>query len=178
MLRAIRSRASIRHSHVMRGRRSRAVRGTYAGVVLGTAPAETDARVSNGVALHLVDGHLGSVAVDELNETAALARRDLDIGDFTKALEEGAELVLSHVAREAADEDGSVVGVSELVHLGSWVEASIAEVLHVASPHGLLRHTTAHHLALVAVTEAAVVTAEVRVSFARHTHGWHPWIAV
>lgn len=164
MLRTIRSRASIRHAHVVRGRRGRAVRGTYAGVVLGTAPAETDARVSNGITLHLVDGHLGGVAVDKLDETAALARRDLDVGDFTEALEEGAELVLGDVARETTDEDGSVVGVSELVHLGSRVEASIAEVLHVAPPHGLLRHTTAHHLALVAVTEAAVVAAEARVS--------------
>jgi hypothetical protein len=36
----------------------------------------------------LVDGHLSRVAVDELDETAALARRNLDVGDFTKALEE------------------------------------------------------------------------------------------
>ena len=43
-------------------------------VVLGAAPAKTDTGVTDGVALHLVDGHLGGVAVDKLNETASLAR--------------------------------------------------------------------------------------------------------
>jgi hypothetical protein len=64
------------------------------------------------------------VALDELDETAALARGDLDIGDFSESLEERAELILSHVARKATNKDGGVVGVGELVHgLGSAVEA-------------------------------------------------------
>jgi len=77
-----------RHAHVVRGRGGRSVRSADAGVVLRSAPAEADTGVSDGVALHLVDGHLGGVAVDKLNETASLARWYLDIGDFTKALEE------------------------------------------------------------------------------------------
>lgn len=95
-----------------------------AGVILGTAPAQTNARVTDGVALHLVDGHLGSVALDELDKAAALSGGNLDVGDLSEALEERAELILSHVARQATDEDGGVVGVGELVHgLGSTVEA-------------------------------------------------------
>lgn len=118
-----------------------------AGVVLRAAPAETYPRVANGVTLHLVDGHLGSVALDELDETTALARRDLDVGDFTKALEERTELVLGDVAGKATNEDGGVVGVGELVHgLRSTVEA------HGGSAHGRVHasraghaHTTGHH---------------------------------
>lgn len=77
---------------------SRAVRSTYTRVVLRTSPRETNARVANWVALHLVDGHLGSMAVDKLDETAALARRNLDVGDLSEALEEGTELILGDVA--------------------------------------------------------------------------------
>jgi hypothetical protein len=64
------------------------------------------------------------VALDELDETAALARGDLDVGDFSESLEERAELILSHVAGKTTNEDSGVVGVGELVHgLGSAVEA-------------------------------------------------------
>jgi hypothetical protein len=64
------------------------------------------------------------VALDELDETTALSRGDLDVGDLSESLEEGAELILGDVAGEATDEDGGVVGVGELVHgLGSTVEA-------------------------------------------------------
>lgn len=113
------------HGRVDWWRRCRAVRGTsWAGVVLGATPAEADTGVADGVTLHLVDGHLSGVALDELDETTALARGNLDIGNLAKALEEGAELVLSDIAGQTTDEDGGVVGVSELVHgLGSTVEA-------------------------------------------------------
>lgn len=119
---------SRRHSHggVHRRRRGSGTVGasSWAGVVLRATPAQAHPRVSNGVALHLVDGHLSGVALDELDETAALARGDLDIGDFTEALEERTELILGNVAGETANENGGVVGVSELVHgLGSTVEA-------------------------------------------------------
>jgi hypothetical protein len=118
-----------------------------AGVVLRAAPAETYPRVTNGVALHLVDGHFGGMTLDELDETTALARRDLDVGDFTEALEERTELVLSDVAGEATNENGGVVGVGELVHgLRSAIEA------HGGSAHGRVHasgaghaHTTGHH---------------------------------
>lgn len=87
-----------RHAHVVRRRRSRAVRSANSRVVLRSAPAETHARVTDGVALHLVDGHLGGMAVDELDEAAALAGGNLDVGDLTKALEERSQLVLGNVS--------------------------------------------------------------------------------
>lgn len=101
---------------VLRRRRGRTVRSAYTRVVLRATPREADARVSDGVTLHLVDRHLSCVTVDELDETAPLSGRDLDVGDLAKALEERAQLVLGDVAREAADKDSRVVGIGELVH--------------------------------------------------------------
>lgn len=108
-----------------RRRGSGAVRAaSRAGVVLRAAPAQTHARVTDWVSLHLVDGHLCGVTLNELNEAASLAGRDFDVGDLTKSLEERAELILGNIPGKATDEDGCVVGVSELVHgLGSTVEA-------------------------------------------------------
>lgn len=120
----------------MWGRRCRTVGSTYTGVVLRTAPRQTDAGVANRVSLHLVDGHLSSVAVDELDKATALSRRDLDVGDLAEALEEGAKLILSHVARQATNEDGGVVGVGELV------QAAVHAASHTTS-HAT-GHTTAH----------------------------------
>lgn len=85
-------------------------------VVLRAAPRETNTRVSDGVSLHLVDGHLGSVALNELNEAAALSGWNLHVGDLSKALEERSELVLGNVARQSSDKDSGVVWVGELVH--------------------------------------------------------------
>lgn len=136
-----------RHAHgrVDRRRWRRAVRSTgRARVVLRAAPAETDARVTDGVALHLVDGHLGSVALNELNETAALSWGNLDIGDLAEALEERTELVLGDVTGETTDEHCGVVGVSELVHgLGSAVVAGHRRSTHRVHAHGVgtTRHT-------------------------------------
>jgi hypothetical protein len=80
------------HAHTRtedRWGRSRAVRSaSRARVVLGAAPAEAHARVANGVALHLVDGHLSGMTLHELDETASLAWGDLDVGNLAKALEE------------------------------------------------------------------------------------------
>jgi hypothetical protein len=126
------------HAHGgVHGRRrgSRAVGAAGgAGVVLGATPGQTDARVTDGVTLHLVDGHLRGVALDELDETATLSRGDLDVGDFSEALEERAELILGDVAGKATDEHSGVVGVGELVHgLGSTVEA-----------HGRTAHRRVH----------------------------------
>ncbi len=162
VLRSVRTRATVaRHSHVVRRRGGGTVGGTNAGVVLRAAPAQADARVADGVALHLVDGHLGRMAVDKLDKATALARRNLDVGDFTESLEEGAQLVFGDVARETTDEDGRVVGVGELVHLRGRVVAAVGEALH-AVPHGLLRHAAAHHGgAVVAVSEAVVTARQV-----------------
>lgn len=79
------------------------------------------------------------MALNELDETTSLARGDFDVCDLAEALEERAELVLSNVAGEAADKDGSVVRISELVHrLRSTVVAA-----HWGSAHGVHAHTRA-----------------------------------
>ena len=131
-----------RHAHAGaedRWRRGGAVgSASRAGVVLRASPAKTDTRIANGVALHLVDGHLGGVTLHELDETAALARRNLDVGDLAEALEERAELILSDVARKATDENSGVVGVSELVH-----GLRSAVVAHRRSAHGVHAHARA-----------------------------------
>jgi len=89
------------------------------GIILATAPAQSNARVANGIALHLIDGHFSSMALHELNKAATLSRWNLDVGDFSEPLEERAELVLGDVARKSTDENGSIVGIRELVH-GLW----------------------------------------------------------
>jgi len=85
-------------------------------VVLRSAPAESNSRVTNRIALHLIDGHFGSVSLDELDEAATLARRNLDVCYLAKSLEERSQLILGDVSREATHEDSSVVRVSELIH--------------------------------------------------------------
>lgn len=164
VLGTIRARCRLRRhaAQVVRRRRSRAVRGTDARVVLRTAPREAHARIADGIALHLVDGHLRCMTMDELDEATALSRRDLDVGYLAKALEERAELVLGHIARESANEDGRVVGIRELVHLlpsressGRWlvrVELGMSTPLHVARGHrrSSLNHWAAHHVAHIA----------------------------
>ena len=115
--------------------------------------------------MHLVDGHLSSVAVDKLNETTALAWGDLHIGDFTKALKEGSQLILSDISRQTTNEDSSVVRVRKLVHLGGRVESAATAaaatttirkgLLHASTPHLLLRHA-AHHGIVVAVSKTMV----------------------
>lgn len=130
-----------RHAHPRTAkdgwRRSWAVgSASRARVVLRTTPAEAHTRVANWVALHLVDGHLGSMALHELDETAPLARWYLDVRNLAKALEEGPELILGDVARQATNEDGRIVRVGELVHgLGSAV------VAHGGCAHRVHAHT-------------------------------------
>lgn len=108
-----------RHTHVRvdRGRRSWTVRSSRRpGVVLRPAPAQANPRVPDRITLHLVDGHLSRMSLDELDESTALSRWDLDVSDFAKALEERAELILGDVAGETTNKYSGVVGVSELVH--------------------------------------------------------------
>lgn len=116
------------HLRVHRGRRRRAVRGTCrARVVLTAAPAKSNTRVADRVPLHLVDGHLGSVTLHKLDEAAALAGRDLDVGDLSEALEERTKLILRDITAESTDENSGVVGVGELVHgLRSAIVAATA----------------------------------------------------
>ena len=136
------------HTHVRVdwGWRRGAVWGSCgAGIVLGSSPAQADTGIADGVALHLVDCHLGGVALDELDEAAALSRRDLDVGDLTKALEEGAQFILGNVARKTANEDGGVVGVGKLVHrLRRTVEAHGRSATHGRRIHATWRTTSLH----------------------------------
>ena len=108
-----------RHAHrwVDGWRRCRAVRSaSRARVVLRAAPAEADTGVADGISLHLVDGHLRSVALNKLNEAAAFARRNLDVGDLSKALEERTEFVLGDVSGKPTDKDSGIVWIGELIH--------------------------------------------------------------
>lgn len=126
--------------HGGRGRSGAVRAASRAGVVLRATPAQTDTRVTDGITLHLIDGHLGRMALDELDETASLTRRDLDIGNLAKSLEEGAQLILGHISGETADEDGRVVGVSELVH---WLRGTVET--HGRGTHGGVHASRAGH---------------------------------
>lgn len=129
-----------REVHGRRGRGGAVRAASRAGVVLRATPAQTHTRVTDGVSLHLVDGHLCSVTLNELNEAASLAGRDFDVGDLAKPLEERAELILGNISGKATHEDGCVVGVGELVHgLGSTVEA------HRRSTHGRVHASRTGH---------------------------------
>jgi len=113
------------------------------------------------------------VAVDELNETTALARGDLDVRDLAEALEERSKLILSDITRKSTDEDSSIVRIGELVHLSSWVETAVATTVGEAAhltPHLLLRHAT-HHGAAVVVTVSETVVTAVLGSSGGNTHG-------
>jgi len=143
-------RVSGRHAHrlILWWRRCRAIRGARrSGVVLRAAPGEADTRITDGVALHLIDGHLGGVALDELDKATALSGWDLDVGDLAEALEERAKLILGNIARQASNEDSGVVGVGELVHglrrtvISHWRRGTHA--VHTRRSHAST-HSTRH----------------------------------
>lgn len=111
----------------------------------------------------------------KLHESTALARGNLDISDLAEALEEGTELVLSDVSREATDEDGSVVWISELVHLTTrhLTTGHLATRLHASvtlvrvewswllhAPANRL-HGISHHRTAVTATIEGVLVASV-----------------
>lgn len=160
-----------RHTHAWtedRRRRCRAVRGAgWARVVLRTTPAQANTRVADRIALHLVDGHFRGMTLHELDETASLAWGDLDVGNLAEALEEGAELILGDVARKAANEDGGIVRVRELVHgLGRAI------VAHWGSAHGVHAHARAATLLRHAhTTGTARTTALVLGGSSGNAHG-------
>ena len=145
-----------RHAHrrIDRRRWCRAVRSSSRPrVVLASAPAKTNSRIADRVALHLVDGHLSSMSLNELHETATLSRRDLDVGDLAKALEERAKLILGNVARQTTDEDSGIVGIGELIHrlrLTSIVGRHRRLSAHLGLTHLLVHlrriaHWSTHH---------------------------------
>jgi hypothetical protein len=105
------------HGRIDGRRRGRTIRGTgWSRVVLTASPAKSNARVSDWVALHLIDGHFGSMTLDELNKATAFARRNLDIGNLSKPLEERTKLIFRHIARKAPNKNCRVVRVGKLVH--------------------------------------------------------------
>lgn len=84
------------------------------------------------------------MAMDKLDEAASLSGRNLDIGDFTKALEERAKLILSDIARQASNEDGGVVWISKLIH-SHRVESATAlleTVVGLLLSHPLVIHAS------------------------------------
>ena len=72
--------------------------------------------------------------MNELNETATLADKDLDIYNLPEALEERPELMLSHVIRKTADKDSRVVRVGELVYRLYSIKRSGLVVLRWNAP--------------------------------------------
>jgi hypothetical protein len=127
-----------RHAHrwEYRWRRRRTIGSSgRTRVVLTATPRKPDPRVTDGVALHLVDSHLCCVSLNKLHKTTSLARRYLDIGDFAKALEEGTKFVLRHISRKPSNENGGIVGISKLVH---GLRGTI--VAHWGSTHGIHAH--------------------------------------
>lgn len=161
----VRARTTVRRHAVVGRRRSRTVRSTHARVVLRAAPRKADARVPNRISLHLVDRHLGGVTVHKLDEATALSGRDLDVCYLAESLEERTQLVLSHVARQTADEHSGVIRVSELVH-GSLTHASTritaatstverTRLRHAPTHAGL--HGICHHRPTVAAAVVGVL---------------------
>ena len=147
-------------------------------IVLAATPAKSNTRIADGVALHLVDGHLSSMALNELDEATALARRDLHISDFAEALKEGSQLILGDVAREATNENSGVVGIGELVHglllVGIAIHWRLLAHLRISHLIAWLHH--ASHHAHATTTTAAAATHVIRATFilrgcSRDAHG-------
>lgn len=149
---------------IVRRGRSRAVRSANTRVVLRSAPREADAGVADGVTLHLVDSHLGGMTMDKLDEAATLAGRNLDVRNFSEALEERAKLVLGDISGQTADEDGSVVGVRELVHRLHGVKLGrIVVGGHAPAAHRVGRsRNRRRHLVVATVAVSILVRASLR----------------
>ncbi len=133
---AVRVRRRHANRWVNRRRRRRTVWGAgRTRIVLAPSPTETDPRITNGIALHLVDGHLCCVTLNELNKSASFPGRNLDVGNFSKALKKGAELVLRNIPRKPSNKDGGVVWISKLVHwlrLAIISDRRIPHIIHAA----------------------------------------------
>jgi hypothetical protein len=85
------------------------------------------------------------MTLDELDKTTSFSRRDLDISDLTKSLEERAQLILGDIAGEATDKDSGVIGISELIHrLWSTIVAHRWSAHRVHAHGSWSMHTTAH----------------------------------
>jgi hypothetical protein len=87
------------------------------------------------------------MTLDELDKAATLSWRNLYVGNFAEALEEGTQFILGNVSGETANEDSGVVWVRELIHwLGSTVVAKRGRSTHRvhAWSHAATTHSTAH----------------------------------
>jgi hypothetical protein len=115
------------------------------------------------------------MAVDKLHETATLARRDFDVGDFSEPLEKRTKFILRDVSGEAADENSRVVGVGKLVHRLDWgVRGSLAVVGRRGTPHGAtgMARNRRHHGVRSGVTMAMAILVRTGLrSRRRDTHG-------
>lgn len=117
------------------------------------------------VSVHLVDCHLGALAVHKLDKAASLARRDLDVGNVSKHGEAVPELVLMADSRETANKDGGVVGIVVLARgvlrasrlnreaVSSGGHSHVVVHVHV----GHAAHTANSHVASVGVVHVVVV---------------------
>ena len=118
------------------------------------------------------------MTLNELNEATTFSRRDFDIGDFAKPLEERSKFVLGDITRQPANEDSGIVRISELVHrllLAISKHRLLLLLLHLLRISHLLLgwHHTAHHTshAAAATTTTAHVT---RATFVLGCRGRYP----
>lgn len=151
--------------HIVWGRRCRTIRGAYSGIVLGPTPGEANPRIANGVSLHLVDGHLSRMTMDELNKAAALARGDLNVGDLAEALEERTKFIFGDVARETTHKDGGVVRIGELIHgLHGVVRRLVEKLGHTPANSRSVALNRWRHLVAV-MTMAVLVRSSIMSAF-------------
>lgn len=126
----------------------RAVGSTYSRIVLGTTPGQSYARVTDWITLHLVNSHFGRVTMDELDESATLSRRNLDVGYLPKPLEEGSQFVFGYITRKTAHENSGVVWIGELVHRERVERRSTLSLLLRVAVTRLLLNPRVRHAAV------------------------------
>lgn len=120
------------------------------------------------VSVHLVDSHLGALAVHKLHKSTSLARWNLDVSNISKHSKAVPELVLVTNSRETANKDSGVVGVvvlvrgvlrtarlhsREAISCGGHTHVIVVVNVHVAHA----AHATYGHVASVRVVHVAVV---------------------
>jgi hypothetical protein len=107
------------------------------------------------------------VTLDELDESAAFSRGDLDVGDFAEALEEGTQLILRDISRQSSNKNRGIVRIGKLIH--GLLLLLLAVERHGRTPHGGWVHRAAGtgHSHSARTTRAALVLGSCR----RNTHG-------
>ena len=77
---------------------------------------------SNRTSLRLVNCHLSRTSLDKLNKSTALPRRNLNISNASKPLEERAELIFDNISGKSADKNSGAVRIGKLVH---WLRGTV-----------------------------------------------------